>query len=427
MKCNKHPSYKGYRRPTADCQECREIYEQNKTQIKNLMKLSELSESEQLKISKLDDQMLLIEFPFKKYGFNRGQLRELKKLAKEKFSNAPVTPESVGKDIALVKTKNQKSQTEKKNKILIEQVATLEKEKEAILRFPEQSISHEITPLGNSNSSEATAVVVFSDWHVEERVTPSSVNDLNKYDVSIARKRADEAFQIALKLRNLENSNNSVPNMVVALLGDFITGNIHEENLSICTLDPIDAAIEARNMLKSGFDFLLKNSDLKQIIVPCHAGNHSRITKKPRSSETEMGNSLELFMYSFLAQEYKDEPRIKFLISRSYTSRLQVYDTVLRFHHGHRIRFQGGIGGLAVPASKYVLRANTAWNADYDVFGHHHQKQKGSRFICNGSLIGYNAYAQDSAFEFEQPSQTYFLINKRWKDIIDWRPILFSN
>jgi hypothetical protein len=187
----------------------------------------------------------------------------------------------------------------------------------------------------------------------------------------------------------------------------------------------VDAAYEAKKILKSGIDFLLRESDLN-LIIPCHAGNHSRITKKPNSSETEMGNSLEFFIYGFLSQEYADNPRVKFLISRGYTSKLKVYDTTLRFHHGHRIRSMGGVGGLSIPANKYVFRANTAWHADYDVFGHHHQMQKAPRFICNGSMIGYNAYAQDSAFEYEVPSQTYFLLNKRWKTIMDYRPILFS-
>jgi hypothetical protein len=248
---------------------------------------------------------------------------------------------------------------------------------------------------------------------------------MNAYSVEIARKRAMEFFQIGLHLRNLEAKNTPVPNMVLALLGDFITGHIHEENHSTCSLQPVDAAYEAKNILKSGIDFLLKESDLN-LIIPCHAGNHARITKKSNSSETEMGNSLELFIYGFLAQEYKDNPRVKFLISRSYTSKLKVYDTVLRLHHGHRIRSMGGVGGLSIPANKYIFRANTAWQADYDVFGHHHQMQKAPRFICNGSMIGYNAYAQDNAFEYEVPSQTYFLINKRWKTIMDYRPILFS-
>ncbi len=381
--------------------------------------MENLKEEEIKLLLETTDEQLLEKFPKSKYGFNRGQLRTLKRdLQEEQRKNADYILEQT-------KERNERNKDKSVNVELIKRIEVLEKEREAMLALSKQSFSNTIRPLSESRG-EATAFVIASDWHIEERVSPQSVNGLNEYSLDIAKKRSQEFFQIALKLRDLENKTTNVPRMVLALLGDFITGNIHEENLAVCSLDPVDAAIEAKNYLKSGIDFLLKESNLKEIIIPCHAGNHSRITKLPRSSETEMGNSLELFTYAFLAQEYANNPRVKFLISRSYTSRLQIYDTVLRLHHGHKIKFQGGIGGISVPTTKYILRANTAWEADYDVFGHHHQKQKGPRFICNGSMIGYNAYAQDNGFEYEEPSQTYFLINKRWKDIIDYRPILFS-
>lgn len=366
----------------------------------------------------LDDSLTKV-FPFSKYGLTRGELREMKKNPK-----LPAR-EALKFDRELAKSKNSASVTSKKYKEALAEIERLSVEREAILQLATPSVTHVIKPHKGSKNGEATCVLVASDFHVEERVTKESVNGMNEYSVEIARKRAMEFFQIGLHLRNLEARNTPVPNMVLCLLGDFITGHIHEENFSTCSLQPVDAAYEAKNILKSGIDFLLENSDLN-LIIPCHAGNHARITKKSNSSETEMGNSLELFIYGFLAQEYAGNPRVKFLISRSYTSKLKIYDTTLRLHHGHRIRSMGGVGGLSIPANKYVFRANTAWSADYDVFGHHHQMQKAPRFICNGSLIGFNAYAQDSAFEYEVPSQTYFLINKRWKTIMDYRPILFS-
>lgn len=388
------------------------------------MKKKTLNKQDEQKLSQLRDGELLVHFPKAKYGYNRDELRTMKL---ELLAKQVITPESIGKEVKERQLKNQGKQIENKNKLLIEQVEKLEKENEALLALQNTPESYEIQAFPESNGSgEATSILVASDWHVEERVTPESINQMNKYTVEIARKRSMEFFQTGLKLINLEKRNTNIPRLVLALLGDFITGNIHEENLSTCSLLPIDAAIEAQVMLKSGIDFLLKESDLKEIIVQCHAGNHSRITEKRRSSETEMGNSLELFIYSSLAKLYEDNQRIKFNISRSYTSRLKIYETVLRLHHGHSIKYQGGIGGLAVPTQRYRLRQNTAWQADYDIFGHHHQNHPGVRYFCNGSLIGYNAYAQDSGFEYEEPSQTYLLINKRFKRIIDYRPILFS-
>lgn len=333
----------------------------------------------------------------------------------------------VGEDRKSKKAVETAKDTDRKYKALLDYVEEVEEKADAAERLAEPSIVHTIKPERQKGGGESTCVVVASDWHIEEVVSPEAVNGSPAYNFNVAKKRADEFFQTALYLRNLEARNSLVPNMVLALLGDFITGNLyvqHGSGKNTC-MEPVEAAFEAKNLIKSGIDFLLKESDLK-LLVPCHAGNHSRITAKTNDSETEMGNSLEFMVYGFLKQEYANEPRVKFKISKSYTSLVNIYDLAVRFHHGHRIKYGGGIGGLAVPASKYVLRKNTHFHADLDVFGHHHQKQKGPRFICNGSMIGYTAYGADGAFEYEVPSQTYFLVNKRWKEVIDYRPILFS-
>lgn len=404
MRCEQHPSYAGKGTPRSRCTPCFRVYTEAhwKDGIEAIA------------------QKLRVE--------PRTVRQYAKTLGLKEEGKIPLNAdEKVKFDLRERRLKDSKKESDKKYKALQDEVERLATENEAMLRIGEPPQTFVIDPITSGGEGEATAVVVASDWHIEERVTPEAVNGLNKYNLSIAKDRAAQFFKVALHLRDIEAKNTPVPTMILALLGDFITGNLDLQRGSpgSCSLEPVDAAYEAKGIIKSGIDFLLANSDLK-LVIPCHAGNHSRITKKSTDSETEMGNSLEYFIYGFLAQEYANNPRVQFLISRSYTSRVKVYNTTIRFHHGHRIRYQGGIGGLTIPATKYLLRANTAWQADIDVFGHHHQKQKGPRFICNGSMIGYNAYAQDGAFEFEEPSQTYFLINKRWNEVIDYRPILFS-
>lgn len=355
-------------------------------------------------------------------GYRRDDLRKLRR-----EQAAIVSPnERVRADLKEKKLVKSQKDTDKKYRALQDDYERLLDEKDALLRLSQPPKEFLIRPRQSlGGGGEATCIAVASDWHIEERVSSDAVNGLNEYSLAIAKKRAETFFQVALRLRGIEQQNTPVPTMVLALLGDFITGSIHEENLAVCSLPPVEAAYEAKGILKGGIDFLLKESDL-DLVIPCHSGNHARITHKRRSSETERGNSLEYFVYGFLAQEYANNPRVKFLVSRSYTSRLQVYDVVFRLHHGHSIRYQGGVGGLTIPAMKYILRSNVAWRADYDIFGHHHQAQLGPNFVCNGSMIGYNAYAQDSGFQFEAPSQTFLTVNKRWKKIIDYRPILFS-
>ena len=68
---------------------------------------------------------------------------------------------------------------------------------------------------------------------------------------------------------------------------------------------------------------------------------------------------------------------------------------------------------------------NKAKRADLDVFGHFHQLRDGGNFICNGSLIGYNAYAMSIKAHFEPPKQTLFLMDKKRGRTCTW-PILLS-
>jgi len=281
-----------------------------------------------------------------------------------------------------------------------------------------------IVPFPALGGSEATAFVVASDWHIEETVRSEEVNGLNEYSLALSKKRAERFFQVALHLTNLERKNTPIKTLVVAVLGDMITGRIHEENLEVCTLRPVDAAIRVQTYLRSGIEFLLRESDLNLLFVCC-SGNHSRITKKIHAA-TEEGNSLETFVYQSLAQLYVNEPRVRFQTTSSYHNYLKVYDTVLRFHHGHSIRYWGGVGGITIPVNKKINEWNKSKWADLDVFGHFHQMFDGGNFIANGSMIGFNAFALRIGAAYEQPKQVFFVINKRWKEKILVRPILFD-
>lgn len=405
MTCSKHPKYKAIRPPTSKCTDCNRAFTQKHWDEGTVW---------------LSQKMKVEPRTVRQYAKTLG--------LKEEGHEALPADEKVKYDMKERRLTESKRDTERKYKTLQDEIARLTSENEAMLSLSAPPKTFSINPIVSNGGGEATCVVVASDWHIEETVKSSEVNGLNEYTLEIARERAEKFFQVALHLRNLEAKNTPVQTMVLALLGDFITGNLDLQRgmPGNCSLEPAVAAYEAMNILASGIDFLLVNSDLN-LVIPCHSGNHPRITKKSAHGENESGNSLEYMVYAFLAQKYKDNERVKFLISKSYTSYLDVYGVTLRFHHGHRIRFQGGVGGLTIPAAKYIMRANVGKRAQYDVFGHHHQKQMGPNFICNGSMIGYSAYAHDEGFPFEPPSQTYFLINKRWKEVIDYRPIRFDD
>lgn len=331
--------------------------------------------------------------------------------------------EQVARDIETLLEKNDSGTLKKKNKLLMLEVDKLRNEIQAFERIKPIN-TFQIKPRLSTTSGEATVVVLASDWHIEERVDPDTINGLNTHNLDVARKRAVEFFQATLRLTQILAKDTNITTMVLALLGDFITGDIHEEMLETAEVEPTLAIIEAQKLLTSGIQFLLDNSEIN-LVIPCHSGNHARTTNESRHA-TEAGHSLEYIMYHMLADHFRGNKRVKFLIPRSYHSFVRVYDEVIRFHHGHNLRYGGGVGGLTIPVNKAIAQWNKS-NKDVtiDCFGHWHTRFDGGNFIANGSNIGFNAFAVSIKASYDRPSQTLFLVDKKRGKTCVW-PILYS-
>jgi hypothetical protein len=331
--------------------------------------------------------------------------------------------EKVQSDIDAVKRKETEDLNSKKYKLLISRISRAEKERDAVKAIREVT-SFTIRPTTGVLGSEATAVVLASDWHYSERVRSSEVNGLNEFNIEIAKERISQFFIATARMIKVFSKDIKIKNLVLALLGDFVSGSIHEELLETNQCSPIDETIEVQACIASGIKYLLSHCEV-DIVIPCHSGNHARLSKKQHHA-TESGHSIEYYMYHNLARHFKSNPRVKFLISPSYHSYLKVYDYTIRFHHGHNLKYQGGIGGLFIPVFKAISQWNKGCRADWDFFGHWHSMRDGGNFICNGSVVGYNAYALSIKAEFEKPKQAFILIDKkRGKTVVT--PICFDD
>lgn len=335
-----------------------------------------------------------------------------------KQTKVPITAEQqFAIDMEKLRLTHTEKGTDKKYKLAMAEIMQLRDELDAITTCKDTVSTYTISKKNsNGKGGEAVAFAIASDWHVEENVKPESVNGTNEYTMAIAKRRSEMFFRNTLTLVEKEQHAVKIDTLVLALLGDFISGNIHEELLASCEVGPQDAMIFAQNLLASGIHYLLDNSKLK-IIVPCAVGNHSRMTHKVHVSN-EQGNSLEWAMYNFLALHFAGEKRVQFVLSRSYHNYLEVYGYLIRLHHGHAIQYGGGLGGITVPVIKAINRYNTDRKAYLDVFGHFHNRFDGGMFIANGCLIGDSPYGKRLGFT-GRPEQAFFLIDaKRGKTIV---------
>lgn len=371
-----------------------------------------------------DDDALTKTFPHKQYGLNRGELRAMKREAKkDRRSTALNNGASVTDDRTSRKERAGYTELKSKYDHALKIIDTQASQIEAIGSLRGTVEEYTIKPSRRGGGSEASAVWVASDWHHDERIDPKTVNGLNEFNATIAQRRVETFFKAGLRLTDILAKDVEIKTIVLALLGDFYTGHIHPDFMELTDTQPIHAVIRVQNMIASGIRYILDNSKYN-LVIPCHSGNHARTTDKTRFA-TENGHSLEFFMYHFLADHFKDEPRIKFYIADGYHSYLNIYGMRVRFHHGHAVKYSGGVAGITLPINKAIAQWNKARPADLDVMGHFHQKFDGGNFIVNGSLIGYSAFALSIKASFEKPSQTLFLIDKDRGKTCTW-PILLD-
>lgn len=301
-------------------------------------------------------------------------------------------------------------------------IEQLEQEREAVFALKEVDPCV-IEAQHGQGTSEATVVVSASDWHLEEYIDPRIVNGLNEFNLDIAEDRVFMFFNATVRLTRLLQQDVKIDTLIMGLLGDFISGNIHEEISEVCQLPPMEAIVFAQDRLVGGIEFLLAHTKLN-LRFQCHSGNHARTTKTTRFS-TENGHSLEYLMYRHLAAYFRSENRVTFEIAEGPHSYASVYGKTLRFQHGHMIKYNGGVGGIYIPTNKAIAQWNKGRHADLDLFGHFHQQVDGNEFMCNGSLIGYNSFAMSIKAPFDVPKQTLLLLDKKRGKTCVW-PVLFD-
>lgn len=329
--------------------------------------------------------------------------------------------DELARDISLKAAKGREQKKDSKLNEAMEQIVALNQQLE-VFKATKEVNTFAIKSHSGSGSS-ATAVVVASDWHWGETVELDDVNGLNEFNTKIAKERAESFFANTLKLVKTFQRDIRIENIVIGVLGDLISGNIHAELLENNELLPIDQILEVQNVLASGIKSLA-DAGLKVLVV-CHSGNHGRMTEKRRVA-TEAGNSLEYLMYHNIAKSFEGDKRIEFIIPRSYLSYVDIDGFVVRFHHGHALRYAGGIGGLFIPAYKAIGAWNVSRKADLDVFGHFHQFRDGGQFISNGSLVGWNQFATAIKAVFEKPRQAFFLIDNGRKEKTVTAPVFLT-
>jgi len=267
-------------------------------------------------------------------------------------------------------------------------------------------------------SGKKYAIALFSDAHIEETVTLTSVLGKNEYNIDIAKQRIENYF---VNLANCLNTD-GVENLIFASLGDTISGFIHEELQETNQLSPSEATLLAQNLIYSGLSYLCEQTKLKQILFIGIVGNHSRTTKKIQHSNGYK-MSYEWMMYKNIEQQCKlTNLPIEFNIP---DSELAIVDTDddrrFIFCHGFQVKSTGtgAICGIYPALNRLALKWHNTFNQDRIFLGHFHSCTSISNAVVNGSIIGYNTFAMTNGFTCEEPCQYYVVYDSEVGELLE--------
>lgn len=250
-----------------------------------------------------------------------------------------------------------------------------------------------------------------TDWHWGEVVEPSQINGVNEYNLAIAHRRARALIEKTIMLLSHYTVNPEYPGIVFNLGGDMVSGDIHEElsqtneaPIMPIVIDLVGVLVWCIKTLRDKFG---------RVFVPCVPGNHARTSKKMRAKDAHH-TSFDWLIYAILERHFADDPNVKIAVASSPDLLYSVLDYRYLLTHGDQFRGGDGMIGALGPIIRgdHKKRSrNGAIDMSYDtmLMGHWHQYMPLDRIVVNGSLVGYNEYANRENFGYEPPRQALWI------------------
>jgi hypothetical protein len=279
------------------------------------------------------------------------------------------------------------------------------------------------------NKSKEVLMTSWADWHVGETVYKNELNGINEYNLDIVEARVKR-----LVARTIDLAQNygpgQYPGAVINLLGDMVSGGLHEEHRKTDEAPPLECALKTVELLVWG---LRQMADVfGHLYVPCVCGNHGRMTVKPEFKQYVKKN-WDYLIYKMLEREFVNDKRVIIDVRESNEVYYNVYGTSYMVAHGDMLGVKGGDGiiGSIGPISRGEVKTRgrmASSNMPYDMLliGHWHQPLWLPRVIVANTLKGYCEYSKNQLGAIPtQPSQPLWFhhpkygITSRWEVMVD--------
>jgi predicted phosphodiesterase len=258
-------------------------------------------------------------------------------------------------------------------------------------------------------------VLMLSDWHIGEVIDAAEVENVNKFDFQIAEKGILGIVDDFLRWVELNRSIYTIDQCAIFSLGDFVSGNIHDELLATNEF-PLPVQTAKAGVLLGECLRRIASRFVKVELFEVAADNHGRLVKKPQAKQRS-SNNMSYLVYT-VADAYASHCKNIEIIKSTGTKMVaEVGGKKFLLEHGESIRGWQGTPyyGMSRSASREsVVRMGTSKEFDYMCIGHFHVPAFiEDRIFVNGSLTGTTELDRING-RFARPSQVAFMVNSKY-------------
>lgn len=290
--------------------------------------------------------------------------------------------------------------------------------------------------VAGSQGVTGVPVTIWSDWHMGETVFSAQVNGVNAFNMEIAEQRIRRLVDRTIDLCFRHMTNPSYPGIVVNIIGDMVTGEIHDELTQTNDDEVMPVVLRTTDLLIWGLSRLADH--FGRVFCPCAPGNHGRTTKRIQAKNFVVKN-WDWLIYTMLERHFRTigDDRVQFQIPETGECLYRVYGHRYMAIHGHDLGVKGGDGiiGAIGPISRGQMKVSHSQaqiGRDFDtlLMGHWHQMLWLPRAIVNNTLKGYDEFARSFLRAgFSVPSQALWFshpargITARWEVTLEDAPV----
>jgi len=254
--------------------------------------------------------------------------------------------------------------------------------------------------------------LIISDIHAGEVVTKDETYGFNVYNTQTMLNRLENLFGTVIDISQNKLVGYEFERLNIDILGDMISGKIHEELVETGDL----GIIESIFITAFGLAYCISviSAYFPKVVVHTVWGNHGRLTKKVRFKQGY--ENYDFLIYNLLQILLAKHKNVEFEIAKSWFHIYQNHNFNVCMMHGDSIRTWAGVPWYGIQRAIFKLQNMLAKKGiiiDIWELGHFHQDASlPDNVLINGSLIGPSEFSIKAMHSVAPPLQKLYGVHR---------------